>query len=146
MREIFARLLCSLTYPLFGFWGYWRDLGRALERGTLEGGYSIPLLWGGVVTLVLIVAIYLYYPLAKKIEPGSIVSYIGLYLAMIVLLIGHSMEWYEYSTTLEKAWGEYIFRTGLWLPLIHIIFRAQEDKHYKFSAFGRPRLVEDVND
>ena len=133
-----------MIYPLLGFWGYWLDLRRALGRGTIEGGYTIPLLWGGVVTLILIVAIYLYFPLAKKIEPGSIVSYVGLFLAMIVLLIGHSIEWSEHSTTLEKAWGEYVSHIGLWSPVIHIIFRAQEDKRYKFSAFGRPRLVEDV--
>lgn len=54
MKKIFVRLVCSLLYPLIGFWGYYRDLGRALERGGLDGGYSLYLFLGAVVTIILI--------------------------------------------------------------------------------------------
>lgn len=140
MKEPFRRLIASLCFPIGAFWVYWRGLNRALERGVLDGEYSIALLWCGVVSLILIVAIYLYIPLTKKAEPGSIVSYVGIFLAVIALLIGNDLEWSEFSTEIEKLWGRYIFWMVYFLSLTNMAFRSQ---HYKFSAFGRPIPIED---
>ncbi len=142
MKKIFVRLVCSLLYPLIGLWGYYWDLGRALERGGLDGGYSLYLFLGAVVTIILIMAIYLYFPVAEKIEPGSIVSYIGLFIVVVLLLFGWDIKTYEFSTDLERAWGDYMWWIGLWTPVIHGIAREQ-NRRYKWSFWGRPVPIEE---
>lgn len=139
MKEPFRRFIASLVFPLGAFLLYWRGLNRALERGVLDGEYSTPLLWCGVVSLILVMALYLYLPLTKKAEPGSVVSYVGLFLAVIALLIGNDLEWSEFSTEIEKLWGRYIFWIAFSLSLTNMVVRSQ---HYKFSAFGRPVPIE----
>lgn len=139
MKKPFRRFIASLVFPLGAFLLYWRGLNRALERGVLDGEYSTPLLWCGVVSLILVMALYLYLPLIKKVEPGSVVSYVGLFLAVIALLIGNDLQWSEFSTEIEKLWGKYIFWIAVWLPLTNMVVRSQ---HYKFSALGRPVPIE----
>jgi len=59
-NKFMGRLILPVLYPLIAFYMYWSEF-----NGTYT---DMDLLWGGIVAVALGVAIFLYEPLAKRIE------------------------------------------------------------------------------
>ncbi|MCY3488670.1 MAG: hypothetical protein OXH34_09535 [Bacteroidetes bacterium] len=117
-----GRIVVSVGYPLLAFWSYWR---------AFDGNYTrTDVFWGATVTIALAIAIHLYFPIAKKVERGSITWFLGL-LTMICLfalgsvLMGLWTHWIIMIPVAEEAWGEYISYFAIWMPFIHVIAKKQ---------------------
>ena len=131
-KSFLMRLILSVCFPLLSLHAYWRDL---------DGNYSgMQFLWGLVIAIIATVAIFLYVPVAKKVERGSVVWTFGLLFAIFVpavVILGSMGE--------TKIWGRAVSFFALWIPVIHI--SAQRwDKTYKWSFFKRVRPIEQEKD
>ncbi len=124
----FRRIVGSVGYPLLAFWIYWK---------AFDGGYTeTDILWGVVVTIILASAIYLYFPIAKRVEYGSIIWFFGLFAMICLLALGTVLQglwthWIIDIPVAEQAWGEYIMYFAIWTPIIDMIAKAQDKGQYK---------------
>ncbi|MXX96409.1 MAG: hypothetical protein F4065_04650 [Rhodothermaceae bacterium] len=113
-----ARVGFSAVYPLISLWTYWR---------AFDGNYTgTDILWGVAVTIILASAIYLYLPIAKKVERGSIIWFLGLLTIFGIftfgtVLAGFWTHWIIRIPVEQQAWGEYITYSAIWIPAIHTI-------------------------
>lgn len=131
MKEMFRRFILSAWVPLVCFGSYWLNLVRYDVYSGLN------LLWGALVTIILIVAMYLHYPLEKKIERFSPAWGVGVgtgaSLAMIGLIISNNVA----PSTL-KVWGEYAWIFGLFGVLVTYLILPKEHKVAERSFFKSP--------
>ena len=135
------RLWYSVVLPLGGFVFYWAEIGR----GNLGGGgnpYSgtaTDLILGALVTIILIIALWLYFPLSRKIERFSPAWSFGITCGTGFCLIGLMMD-----NIGGYAWGAYAFLFFLCFTVDFIDMpndRGREQR-FKVSFFKRTRLDE----
>ena len=123
-NPLFKRLTLSVCFPFLGLYTYWRDLNGD-HSGT-------QLLWGIVVAIIAGLAIFLYVPVAKKVERGSIVWTLGLLFAILVpavLILGSMGE--------TIVWARAVSLFAIMTPAIHL--SAQRcDRRYTWSLLKRP--------
>ena len=136
-RMFFARLTASLVYPLLGFVNYWRAFDGEADQADLLSGI--------VVSGVLSVAIFMYFPIAKKVENFSLAWFLGLIVSLnLVLCGGYVMSGSLYSPVEFRAWGNYMLLFGVFMPVMHVIFRSIGKPRKKGAFFKRIRLLEDA--
>ncbi len=132
-RKFFGKIFASVLFPLIAFHGYWREF---------DGAYAdMDLLWIGVVMVVLGTAIFMYFPIANKIETFSPAWFLGL-LILVNFVVGGWIMTDPYFLPLpiaHRAWGEYIFIFGLLIPIIHFL-ALKSHTSQKGSFFKRIRL------
>ena len=125
-KNLVKRTGVSLGYPLIGFWLYWK---------AFDGNYAgTDVFWGASVSVAFALAIYLYFPLGKRVERGSKTWFLGL-LAIICLFVVAIIlieNWTTTTTVSDKAWNQYILYTSIFLPIIHVLARNQDK-----PLFGR---------
>ena len=125
-KKYVLRTGISTFYPLFSFSSYWR---------AFDGNYTgMDVFWGTSVTIALAIAIYLYFPIAKKIEHGSIIWFLGLLTTICLFALGSVLSglwthWIFMTPVKEEAWGEYIWFFAIWIPTIHLIAKGQGKPH-----------------
>lgn len=131
----FRGIVGSVGYPLLAFWIYWQ---------AFDGDYTeTDILWGVVVTVILASAIYLYFPIAKRVEYGSIIWFFGLFamiclLALGTVLVGFWTHWIIDIPVAERARGEYIMYFAIFMLVIHVIAKAQDkgqDKPREITSY-----------
>ncbi len=83
MMEKIMRIISSVLIPLGAFAMYWLSIhfGDDSYSGT-------DLLWAVLVTIILIVAWYLFFPLRKKVERFSIAWLLGVNFGIGLTFIG----------------------------------------------------------
>ncbi|MXY08201.1 MAG: hypothetical protein F4058_04700 [Rhodothermaceae bacterium] len=133
MNEKLRNLVPSLVFPLLSFSGYWRSLDDAYSASNL--------LWGGLVTLILAVSLYLF--LEKKPERFSVAWGVGISVGVGLIIVGLVWSSSESSSDIYRAWGDYMWFFGLWTAVI-ILSMPKEHKPYKWSFFKRVRPEEGV--
>lgn len=132
------RIFLSLLYPLIAFWQYWY---------ALDGNYARDdMLWGAVVTIAFALALYLYFPVAKKIENGSGIWILGLFALILLLSLGLDWMGIGLSDTVlnvmqvpvaREAWGQYIVYSVIFTATFHWLAK-QQDKSRAISWFTGP--------
>ncbi len=129
-NKFVGRLILPVLYAPIGFFNY---------LATFDGAYTnVDLLWGGVIAVVLGVAIFMYFPIAQKIDHFSPAWFFVLLIFLGLLGLG----WVLSSTHFPlpyTAWGNYAFSFAVLIPVIHQLF------HYAYrcqkgSFFKRVRL------
>ncbi len=134
IKEFAGRLSIPVVYSLIGFYNYW---------WAFDGAYTgMDLLWGGLVTGVLAVAVFMYFPIAKKIENYSPAWFLGLLISVNLFVGGWiiSDPYFLRLPVVHRAWGEYMFAFGILMPIIHILYRSAGKPREKGAFFKRTRL------
>ena len=99
---------------------YWREF---------DGAYTeMDLLWGGVVAVALGVVIFVYEPIAKKIEHFSLAWFFVLFIFLGLLGFGLILSDFHFPLP-YRAWGNYTLWFAISIPFTHQLF------HYS----GKPR-------
>lgn len=133
-KKFAGRLSVSIGYSLICFYNYWR---------AFDGAYTkMDLLWGGMVTVVLSMAIFMYEPVAKKIQTFSLAWFFGLLIVTNLLVGGWviSDPYFLRLPLVYRAWGEYILMLGILIPIMHQVFRHINKPRQKDAFFKRIRL------
>ena len=139
-----TRLWYSVGLPSGSFVFYWAAIGR----GNLGGGgnpYSgtaTDLILGALVTIILIIALWLYFPLSRKIERFSPAWSLGITCGTGFFFIGLMMD-----NIGGYVWGAYAWFFFLWITVDFIGMpndRGREQR-YKLSFFKRPVPTEDTS-
>ena len=134
----FKKFGVSVVIPLLLFWKYWR---------TFDGQYTgTDMFWGVAVTMTLAFALYLYLPIFKKVERGSIIWFLGLVTSICLFIFGSVLSglwthWIIVIPVAEEVWGEYISFFALMMLLMHIVAKNQnnvQDEPHKTSLFRGP--------
>ncbi|MCY3629260.1 MAG: hypothetical protein OXI05_02875 [Bacteroidota bacterium] len=126
------RIVASVGVPLLVFRRFW---------STFDGDYTgTEMFWGIAVTITLASAIYLYFPIAKKIERGSIIWFSGLFTTICLFALGSGLmgfwtHWIIVIPVAEKAWGWYISYLAIWMPVIHVAAKKRD------KAQDKPREI-----
>lgn len=122
-NQQFRSIVGSLGVPLVAFWSY---------SSVFFGDYAgTDMLWGVVVSVAFALAIYLYFPTAKKVERGSLIWFLGLFaiiclFALGVVLSGFGTHYILMIPAAEQAWGNYMLSSAFGIPAIHMGAKAQE--------------------
>ena len=128
MKRSTKRILLSTGIPLLCFGAYWFDLVR------YDSYSDSNLLWGALVTIILMVARYLHYPLEEKIERFSPAWMIGVGAGVSLVAIGavisNNADW-----PILKSWAEYVWFFGLFGVLISYLIMPKERKPHEWSFF-----------
>ncbi|MDE2645515.1 MAG: hypothetical protein OXI05_06735 [Bacteroidota bacterium] len=130
----FRRIAMSVLAPLVLLYIYWNAFDGAYTRTDM--------LCGMAVTIAFAVAIYLYFPIGKRVERGSIIWFLGLFAAIAVLRYGLVLNGYwtdlsdEFFPVARRAWGEYMTYFAIWMPVIYMA--AREKPANEISLFKGP--------
>jgi len=108
------RLLLS-AYPLGSFIVYWLNL---LHGDTFN---VQNLMWGVLATIILTVALYLYFPLSKMIERLSLAWSLGVIVGSTLFFLGLILQ-----HVIGNAWGGYMWFLGLWIT-VHFLGLSKKD-------------------
>ncbi len=116
-------------FPLMAFWQYWSAFDDDYAREDI--------LWGAIVTLAFALALYLYFPIAKKVQNGSIIWILGGF--TLILLLSLALNWTGIWPRLSdvvlnvlqfpssrEAWGLYLMYFVIFTPTFHYIARQQD--------------------
>ena len=134
MRKKYINILLSLLFSLFSFSRYWRNLDDAYS--------DVNLLWGALVTVILVV--FLYLILEKGIKRFSVAW--GLSISAALGLTSVGVIWSALSESdILIAWGQYMWFFGFWLLCWLFVATFQGHKHYEWSFFKRARPIEDAD-
>lgn len=136
MNTQIRRIVGSL-YPLIVFWRYWDTLDCDYTRSDI--------LWGIGVTVAFALAIYLYFPLAKKVERGSGLWFLGLF--TIIYLVKHGLVlmgvWVDlpskYLPVEQIAWGHYMLFSAFFIPILHMSAKGSHTLSKMTLLKGNPR-------
>lgn len=139
MKGMFRRFIFSAWVPLVCFGSYWLDLVR------YDAYSGSNLLWGTLVTIILIVAMYLHYPLGKKIERFSPAWGVGVGAGASLVMIGLVISNNAAPSAL-KVWGEYAWIFGLFGVLVTYLILPKKHKVVERSFFKSPMPTEDAED
>ena len=112
MKMSVARVLNALVFPIFGLVMYWRELDGDYGAGQM--------VVAGAIALVLSIGIYVYPPIAKRIESKSVAWLLGLGLTVIIVLVGATNS----LTNPENTWGMPVAFFAIWIPVIHVVSRS----------------------
>ena len=108
MKRTIKRLALSVTHPLLALWLYW---------GRLHGDYSTnQLLLASAIAIVVAAAIFLYVPIAKKVERWSIAWWLGL---MAIMFLGATAITIKLLYEAHRAWSDAVIFFTIWIPVIH---------------------------
>lgn len=119
-NKFVGRLILPVLYPLIALRMYWKEFNGAYTE--------IDLLWGVLITVASGVAIFLYEPLAKKIEHFSLAWFFVLFVFLGLLGSGLVLSDLYFPLPL-RAWGNYAVWFAISIPWIHQLY------HYS----GKPR-------
>ena len=135
MSKKSRNILVALLIPILSFSRYWRNLDDAYS--------DMNLLWGALVTMILVV--FLYLILEKDIERFSVAwGIIGIFAALGLTSVG--VVWSALSELdILIAWGEYMWFFGFWLTCWLFVAMLQGHKRYQWSFFKRARPIEDTD-
>ena len=130
-NKFVGRLILPVLFPLINFFHYWT---------TFDGAYTdMDLLWGGIVAVALGVAIFMYFPIAQKIEHFSFAWF-----TVLLVFIGIFGFGWVLSTTHfplpYTAWGNYALSFAISIPVIHQLLHYAYKPRSKGSFFKRIRL------
>ncbi len=129
--------ILAIGYTLIPFHSYWR---------AFDGAHSaMDLLWGGLVSIVLVIAIFMYFPVAKKTEYFSPAWFFMLTIAISLLTFGIGLDLLRLSIA-YVAWGNYMFTFSIFIPIIHWLFRRTVNPPQKGSFFKRISFSEQEKD
>ncbi len=119
MMEKIARVISSVSVPLGSFVTYWLSIhfGDDSYSGT-------DLFWGVLVTIILMVAWYLHFPLSQKIERFSIAWILGGSFGVFLFITG-----FIFGVELGYPWGDYMWFFGLWTA-VHFYGMCNKHKPY----------------
>lgn len=79
-NERVKSIVGSLGVPLLSFWSY---------SSAFRGGYTgTDMLWGVAVSVAFALVIYLYFPIAKKVDRGSLIWFLGLFAIICLFVLG----------------------------------------------------------
>ena len=136
------RLWFSVGLPLFSFVFYWADVGRR-NLGSGDNPYSgtaTDLMRGAFVTIVLIVALWLYFPVSEKIERFSPAWSFGITCGTSFFFIGLMMQ-----NIGGYAWGAYAWFFFLWITadFIGMPKTRTDEKDHEWSFFNRARPLDE---
>ncbi len=127
------RIFFSALFPASAFSNYWRGFGGE--------GSGMDFLWGAIVTMILAAAIYLYFPIAKKIK-GKI-AWLIIWLSAMIGLIAAGQIMYDtaFEQDWYRTWGDYVLFLFIWIPAIHVMALGwgKSAKSLSFSVQGRVR-------
>ena len=128
-----AKCFVAVCVPLIAFYNYWRQF---------DGTYSeMDLLWAGVVSIFLGMAIFMYFPVAKKIENFSMAWFFMLNIFVFLMFCGVIFSAFD-MPIIDRAWGYYILYFATSIPVIHYLFRYTGKHRQKDSFFKRIRIDE----
>lgn len=110
MKRTIKRLAFSVTFPLIALWQYWYSAKR-------DGDYSTnQLLLASAIAIVVAAAIFLYVPIAKKVERWSIAWWLGL---MAIMFLGATAIIIHWLYEAHRAWSHAVIFFTIWIPVIH---------------------------
>ena len=123
MNRSVKRLAIAICFPLLSLWQYWT---------RLDDNYNTTqLLLASSVAIVVATIIFLYAPIAKKVERGSPAWVLGL---LATLSLGTLGFIYDDTTT----WGWPVLFFAIWMPVVHVCCKHL-DAEVKWSFFKAPR-------
>ncbi|MCY4170878.1 MAG: hypothetical protein OXE59_03065 [Bacteroidetes bacterium] len=129
-NKFIGRLILPVLFPLTAFHNY---------RSEFNGAYTdMDLLWGGIVAVALGVAIFLYEPLAKRIEHFSLAWFLLLLVFIGIFGFGLFLSSTHFPLP-YTAWGSYAVWFAILMPVIHQLYH-NVDKRQKGSFYKRIRL------
>ena len=129
MMKRLYKLLSSAVIPLGSFVFYWAE---TVGGGNTFGGT------GALVTVILIVTMYLYFPISKWIERFSPAWSFGIVCSIGFCLIGLMMDLVG-----GYAWGAYTWFFFLWITADFIDMPNAPKHHYQLSFFKRQKPIEE---
>jgi len=117
-----------VLFPLIAFRMYWMEF---------DGAYTeIDLLWGVPITVASGVAIFLYEPLAKKIEHFSLAWFFVLFIVLSIL--GNGLVLSDlYFPRSYRAWGNYMVHFAISIAFAHQLFHYSGKPRKEGSFFKR---------
>ena len=120
------RVLLAVLYPFLTLFLYLRELDGNYGAGRL--------VLASAIALVLAIGIFLYPPIAKRVEPRSVAWYLGL--AVSVMLVVHGMV---ASIDPANTWGFPVTFFACWIPAIHVACKSLDKLDEGWSFFKAPR-------
>lgn len=128
MTENTMRIIASIVPPFGAFAKYWLSVhfGGDPYNGT-------DLLWAGLVTTILMVGWYLFFPLRKKVERLSIAWMLAVNFGILLMVIG-----YIFGVEMQYHWGDYVWFYGLWSTGLSFVF-GKDHKPHKISIPQEPK-------
>lgn len=131
----FRRIATSVSAPIVQLYIY---------LNAFDGAYTrTDMLWGAAVTIAFAVAIYLYFPIGKRVERGSMIWFLGLFAAIAVLRYGLVLNGYwtdlpdEFFPVERRAWGEYLMYFSIWIPVVYMSARNRPTRITLFKGPAR---------
>jgi len=122
------RISISIFAPLLSFIRYM----AIFEIPTMSD-----ILGGSVVTLFLSLAIYLYFPMGRRIDRGSLIWFIWMFTAATLVTSGFLMHNARFMSDIYRAWGNYICHFAISMPLI-IEASIRQNRCSKITLFKGP--------
>jgi len=140
MKERLNKFWLSAVIPLGSFVFYWAEIGRGNlgQDGNPYSGTVTELLWGALVTIILMATMYLYFPFNKKIERFSPAWSFGITCSSGFFLIGLMMD-----NVGGYAWGAYAWFFFLWITADFVGMPKERKRRYERSLFKRQRPIEE---
>ena len=127
MKRTVKRLFVAIVFPLLSLLQYWI---------VLDDDYSTnKLLLASAIAIVVAAGIFLYAPIAKKVERGGLAWASGFTATVLLAAIG-----FMYMLDGTKAWGWPVFFFAIWVPVVHQLCQ-QLDVEVKLSFFKAPRKL-----
>lgn len=130
-KKFFGKLFVSIFFPLLAFRVYWAEF---------DGAYTnMDLLLGGVVTVALCTAVFMYFSIANKIERFSPAWFFALLIVVNLVVFGWIISSLFSLPIAYRAAGMYMLSFGLLLPMIHFV-ALKSHTSQKGSFYKRIRL------
>ncbi len=104
------RIISSAWLPLVCFMSYCFP--------PWDGLSGMNLLYGALVTIILIIVLYLY-PIQQTIKHRSVIWWLGVIMAIGLFVAGFALDFFEFKLEAEiyGAWGNYIWFFSLFTLL-----------------------------
>lgn len=150
MMKFFMRILISGLFPGWCLYFYLNH--------DLDGDYSkAQLLWSSLITIIVAISVFMYVPVAKKIERGSLIWRLGLGFTIVLAVIGLGRWFFEFFIVLHlpedlmtsdvgiSEWGASLLMIAIYIPVIHSTAANWDIGHKWSSLLKRATPVEDVS-
>ncbi len=116
MKRIARRLLLAIVFPAFSLHLYWKEA---------EGQTML----AAAIALVLAIGIFLYPPIAKRIERWSPAWNLGAFVSLALFVTG-----FVASLDPANTWGWPISMFALGIPFIHVVSKGLDNEWRFFKA------------
>lgn len=124
MNRTVKRLCIAVVFPLLSLCMYWV---------MLDGDYSTnQLLLASAIAIMVAIGIFLYAPIAKKVERRGFAWTLGFIATLLLAGVG-----LIYMLDGTKAWGWPVLFFAIWAPVVHQLCKQLDDE-VKFSFLKAP--------